>query len=456
MYVMKNILGIVTKVLCSFLICVLLCKSNYIICQTTYYKDIYPILLNSCIGCHRNDGYAPFSLTSYVDIKKRSQFIKYVISNRIMPPWNADNHYRDFANNRSLSEEKIKKIINWIDSGCVEGVTTKIKEKITYGESSQLQLKVDLKLRMKEPFTIKGINQNTYICYKIPYEIKNDTFANAIEFVPGNKSIVHHASYQVLEVADDVDINSGPNYFVFDADTLNRVNDEHDYRYFKLIGKDGKMPKETYHGGWLPGTTAQVYQNGIGIRIPKKGVLLIRNFHYSPTPIETTDLSGFNIFFTRSKISRTLGFASFKPQNPTKDGKWFIKKNDSNFVAHINVKFYNDVSLLNINPHMHRLGKTFLSFVITPTKDTIHLINIPNWDHNWQEFYRFKKMIKVPKGSVLHAEAMYDNSIRNDENPYSPPKDIMFEWGMNEDSEMMRLVLLYLPYEVGDENKNLK
>ena len=105
---------------------------------------------------------------------------------------------------------------------------------------------------------------------------------------------------------------------------------------------------------------------------------------------------------------------------------------------------------------MHRLGKTFLSFVITPTKDTIHLINIPNWDHNWQEFYRFKKMIKVPKGSVLHAEAMYDNSIRNDENPYSPPKDIMFEWGMNEDSEMMRLVLLYLPYEVGDENKNLK
>jgi len=32
----------------------------------------------------------------------------------------------------------------------------------------------------------------------------------------------------------------------------------------------------------------------------------------------------------------------------------------------------------------------------------------------------------------------------------------MFEWGMNEDSEMMRLVLLYLPYEVGDENKNLK
>jgi hypothetical protein len=445
-----------SRLFTNIVICAILFFSKNGNSQTTYYKDIYPIILKNCVNCHRSDGYGPFSLTTYDDIQKRSQFIKHVITNRIMPPWNADNHYRDFANNRSLSDEQIKKIINWIDSGSVEGVKPKIKENITYGESSQLPLKVDLKLRMKEPFTVKGINQNTYICYKIPYEIKNDTFASAIEFVAGNKSIVHHASYQILEVADDVDITSGPTHFVFDADTLNRVTDDHDFRFFNLIGKDGKMPVETYHGGWLPGTTAQVYQNGIGIRIPKKGVLLIRNFHYSPTPIETTDLSGFNIFFTRSKISRTLGFASFKPQNPTKDGKWFIKANDSNFVAHINVKFYNDVSLLNINPHMHRLGKTFLSYVITPTKDTIQLIKIPNWDHNWQEFYRFKKMIKIPKGSVLHAEAKYDNSEKNLDNPYTPPKDIMFEWGMNEDSEMMRLVLLYLPYQMGDEIKSLK
>jgi len=65
-------------------------------------------------------------------------------------------------------------------------------------------------------------------------------------------------------------------------------------------------------------------------------------------------------------------------------------------------------------------------------------------------------MIKIPKGSVLHAEAVYDNSERNLDNPYTPPKDIMFEWGMNEDSEMMRLVLLYLPYQMGDETKHLK
>jgi hypothetical protein len=65
-------------------------------------------------------------------------------------------------------------------------------------------------------------------------------------------------------------------------------------------------------------------------------------------------------------------------------------------------------------------------------------------------------MLKIPAGSILHAEAVYDNSMNNPENPNYPPKDILFEWGMSDDSEMMRLVLLYLPYQVGDENISLE
>ena len=437
------------------LLLILYIKSVNLFGQTNYHQDIFPIIEKNCLSCHRDEAYAPFSLSNYNDIKKRAQFIKHVVGTKTMPPWNANEHYQDFANNRSLSVQEINKIINWIDSGCTEGILIKKNKPITYGIGSQLPIKVDLKLRMKEAYTIPGINQNIYICYKIPYELKKDTFASSIEFIAGNKSVVHHASFQILELADDVDAFSGPDYFVFDADTLNSVRDEHDYRYFNLIGKDGEMPIETYHGGWLPGTSAQIYNNGIGIRIPKKGVLLIRNFHYSPSPIETTDLSGFNIFFTKKKVTRTLGFASFKPKNPTKDGNWMIKANDSNFTAHINVKFHNDVSLININPHMHSLGKYFKAYIITPKNDTIPLIEIKNWDANWQEFYRFKKMIVVPKGSILHADAIYDNSSKNQNNPYSPPKDIKFEWGMNDDSEMMRLVLLYLPYQPGDENNKL-
>jgi hypothetical protein len=105
---------------------------------------------------------------------------------------------------------------------------------------------------------------------------------------------------------------------------------------------------------------------------------------------------------------------------------------------------------------MHQLGKSFKAYALTPTGDTIRLINIQNWDFNWQEFYRFKNIIKIPAGSVLHADAIYNNSTSNPNNPYQPPRDIKFEWGMNDDSEMMRLVLLYLPYQQNDEKISLE
>lgn len=436
--------------------CILWMCLGKLFAQQISYVQVKPIIEKKCVSCHRADGYAPFSLESYADVKKRSEFIKYVVGTGYMPPWKANNHYRSFANDKSLTTSEKKLLLQWLDSGCVEGKPIVKLAIQKYQNGSQVNRKPDLVLSMKTPFNVPPINQNVYICYKIPFELKHDTFVSAIEFVPGNKSVVHHASYQIIAVEDDVNVNAGPDYFMYDADTLNRVKDDHDYRYFNLIGGSGAMPIEMYHNGWLPGTSVQQYPRGIGFRLPKKGVLLIRNFHYSPTPIAQTDLSKFYLFFSAVPPQRNIGFAAFKPKNPTTDGKWYIKANDSNFTAHINVKFHNDVSLLNINPHMHRMGKYFIAYAVTSSNDTIKLIEIPQWDFNWQEFYRFKKMVKIPAGSVLHAEAMYDNSTRNAENPYNPPQDVLFEWGMNDDSEMMRLVLLYLPYQVGDEKVSLE
>ncbi len=417
-------------------------------------EEVFKIVNTKCISCHHKNGYAPFSLEKPEDFRKRKLFIGHVVKSKVMPPWKADANYRDFANNKSLNDEETKKIMDWLESNCPDwSPTTKQK---SYNNASQINKKPDLTLKMKSPFVLPPNNQNVYICYKIPIKLNRDTFISAIEFVPGNKNVVHHVSYQILEVDDDVNVDLGPEYFRFDADTLNRVNDEHDYKYFGLIGKSGKFPRETYHGGWLPGTSVQKYPSSIGIRLPKRGVLLIRNLHYSPVIKEESDLSEFYIYYAKKKPTRTIGFAAFKPKNPIPNGEWLIKANDSLFSAHINVKFHNNVSLLNINPHMHKLGKSFVAYAVTPSSDTIPLIKINNWDFNWQEFYRFKKMIKIPAGSVLRADAVYDNSKHNPDNPYDPPRDVKFEWGMNDDSEMMRLVFLYLPYQPGDENISLE
>lgn len=376
--------------------------------------------------------------------------IRYMVDKTIMPPWKANNHYREFANNKSLSQEEKTKILAWLDSGAKQG---KAIQRTTGNDltGDKTNMQADLVLSMKKSYTVRGTNNNTYICYKIPYQLEHDTFVSAIEFIPGNRKLVHHASYQILEVSPDVDIDRGPDYFEYDADTLNRVDDEHDYRYLQLIGNQNVMPVEHYHGGWLPGTSLQRYPSEIGFYLPKKGVLLIRNLHYAPTPVDQKDSSSIHFYFAQVRPRRKIGFAAFKPARPHADTVWTIPAGTSAFKAQINVRFHQDVSLLNINPHMHQLGIRFKAYVLTPQRDTIRLIDIPEWDHNWQEFYRFKTMLKIPAGSLLYAEAIYDNSSTNPENPFHPPRDILFESGMNETSEMMRLVFLYLPYEEFDE-----
>lgn len=413
----------------------------------TFNKNIAPIVFDNCVPCHRESGNAPFSLVKYQDVAKRAAFVGYVTQKGIMPPWKANPHYSTFAGQRVLTAGQIDTIQQWIIQGAKEGFKKDLPKVPVFSKGSQIKEKPDAVLSMKIPVTISGDNKAVYVCYKIPFEFASDTFVRCIEFVPGLRGLVHHASYQVLAVDESVNVNESPSYFVY-GDSIKSVNDAHDFSYFKLIGSQGQMPKETYHGGWLPGVSAQQYPQGMGFRLPKKGVLMIRNLHYSPSPTVAKDVSFFNIFFAKVKTTRNIEFAAFQPKNTVS-----VIPKDSIKKFYIILKIGADLSLLHINPHMHLLGKNFKAYAIAPNLDTIPLIEIKDWDFEWQDFYRFPKLLKLPKGSILHAEATFDNTAQNVHNPSHPPKDALFETGSMEDTEeMMRLVFLYLPYKNGDEN----
>lgn len=419
----------------------------------TYTEHIAPIIYKNCLPCHRDGGTAPFPLETYKQIKRKAKFIEYVTSINYMPPWKANPHYRSFANEKYLTQKEKNLIKNWVNTGLKKGDDSKLPDKPQFPSGSQILGKPDLVLEMKEPFTVKGNNEETYICYKIPYELPNDTFACGIEYIPGNRKLVHHASYQILAVPSGVDMYNSPDYFIYGDSSY--IDDEHDYGFFNLINEKGEMPYEVFHSGYLPGTSPQIFNHGIGFRLPKKGILMIRNLHYAPSPVEQSDKSKVHIYFSKKPVNRTIGFAAFKPVNPNPNKEWIIEA-DSVKNFHINVKIHDDISLLAINPHMHKLGKYFKVFCVKPNNDTIPLVEIPEWDFNWQEFYRFNKIVKLPKGSVLRAEAIFDNTENNSANPNIPPKNVFFERGMDDKDEMMRLVMLYLPYKKGDEEMSLE
>jgi hypothetical protein len=108
-----------------------------------------------------------------------------------------------------------------------------------------------------------------------------------------------------------------------------------------------------------------------------------------------------------------------------------------------------EVSMLGVAPHCHKLGQRWIVFAITPTQDTVHLIRVNDWDFNWQGTFYFDKLIHLPKNTVIHAYAKYDNTSNNIQNPNNPPK--LITWGENTSDEMFYLPLIYLSYQAGDE-----
>ena len=112
-----------------------------------------------------------------------------------------------------------------------------------------------------------------------------------------------------------------------------------------------------------------------------------------------------------------------------------------------------DISLLTVIPHMHLIGKTFKAYALTPQGDTINLVRINKWDFRWQYFCTFKKMVKIPAGSRIVAEGVYDNTAQNPNNPYNPPRELRERDGsMRTTDEMFQLICVYVNYKPGDEN----
>jgi cytochrome c553 len=87
----------------------------------TFNEDIAPIIHAKCANCHRSGQIAPFPLLTYADVKRRAQQIVDVTDERFMPPWHADPDVIEYANDRSLKADEIKRIAQWVAAGKPEG-----------------------------------------------------------------------------------------------------------------------------------------------------------------------------------------------------------------------------------------------------------------------------------------------------------------------------------------------
>ncbi len=93
-----------------------------------------------------------------------------------------------------------------------------------------------------------------------------------------------------------------------------------------------------------------------------------------------------------------------------------------------------DSMIVSYLPHMHLRGKRMSYKAHYPEGDSELLLEVPEYDFNWQLFYYPEKPKLVPAGTVIEIVAVYDNSGANPNNP-DPTRDVAF--GLQSTDEMM-------------------
>src|SRR5262249_11796133 len=89
--------------------------------EVTFTTNVSPIFYKNSPSCHRPDELAPMSLLTYKDARPWARAIKEKVVTREMPPWPADPHYGQFANDKRLSQRDVDTIAAWVDQGAKEG-----------------------------------------------------------------------------------------------------------------------------------------------------------------------------------------------------------------------------------------------------------------------------------------------------------------------------------------------
>lgn len=390
----------------------------------TFNKDIAPILYKNCSNCHRPGEVAPFALLTYQDASKRAKQIAAITQAHVMPPWKAIRGYGEFRDERTLSDQQIAAIRNWADHGAPEGdpnqkpILPKFPDGWLGGQPDQV-------FKMTKAFTVPAEGADVFRCFVIPTNTTDDTYVKMTEFRPGNARIVHHA------------------ILFLDSSHEGRKKESTPGEGYDCVGGPG-LDITGALGGWAPGTQTAPLEAGVA-QIVKKDSDVILQLHYHLDGKPETDQSSFGLTF--SKEPPTKGLTLFVLGNQKID----IPAGESHYLVKASGVLPMDAEAISVFPHAHYLCKDMKVTAQLPDGSVKPLIWIKDWDFNWQGSYRYSSPVKLPQGTKLSMEYIYDNSSANPHNPSNPPQEVKFgEQTTNEMAFAFVSLTLDSPSQVAD------
>lgn len=372
----------------------------------TYAEHVGPLLLKHCAICHRPGEAVPFSLTTFEQAKAKGRAIAEVTADGKMPPWYAASSHGKFTNDRKLSAAQRELIQAWVRGGMSKGDDA-VLAKLPKVEERKNEWRIgtpDLILSTNS-FDLQAEGDIAYQYVVLPHVFLYETWFQAIEILPDNPKVVHHANLA-----------------------------------YAAIGK--KLDNSNFITGHVPGAEPMQLTDNVAFKMPSGSVLALQIHFVATGKVEKCKLR-VGVKFASGTVKKQLKFFLFD------GGRFSIPAQEPAYALKRGFTLEHDAVGIGMFSHMHLRGKAMTFRAELPAGKSETLLMVPNFSFDWQIPYVWPEGAKkFPKGTKLECVAVYDNSAFNAFNP--DPKAIVRS-GQQTYHEMMNGFLFYV-----DANEDLK
>ena len=234
--------------------------------KPTYTKDVAPIMFENCTSCHRAGQIGPMSLLSYQEVRPWAKAIGKNVSDGAMPPWGADHGFGPWQDDRSMSQDEIDTVVNWVNNGAPRGNPKDMPAVPVYSKSEWNLGEPDYVIEF-ENFDVPGNGPDLFHDHVINTDLSEDKWITKVEVLPGADEVVHHV--------------------------------------ILWKGDQGGGKATGWIGAWAAGAEPMNFPEGTG-RMLKKGSVIRGDMHYHPADKDFSDKTRVGFHFADGPVDKEL------------------------------------------------------------------------------------------------------------------------------------------------------
>ena len=383
--------------------------------EPTWHGTISRLFATHCVGCHHDGGVGPFPLDDEAEAVANAGMIARQVERGLMPPWFAAPSTHGgpspWINDRSLAEDERAAILAWARGARLSGdpaIGPRVEpaDRLRVGSAASWSIgEPDLVLEIPREVSIPAEGYLDYVNLTIATEFDEDRWIEAWEVIPTALDAVHHVLVFVRDPAS------------------------------------GQVDRDGFLAAYVPGHRAMDYSDPrlsdgktMAKRLPA-GATLYFQLHYTPNGRATSDRTRIGFRFAEGPPETEVMVTSLANR------RFKIPPNTEAHPVEARLRVPQDIRILGMLPHMHLRGRSYRYEWIDPAGDREVLLDVPNYDFNWQLNYVHATPKVIPAGSTLEGFATFDNSKGNPANP-DPTAEV--RWGDQTYEEMMLGYIEYL------------